>query len=91
MNTRVDRRFAPAVALLSGLLGGLFVLVARLGWHVLWPVIGVLGALGIVWLVYLVRRDRQTGFWEGVLAATLLATCGAAAVWGFLGSVSPEL
>ena len=34
---RIDLRFAPAVALFSGLIGGLLVVIARQGWHFVWP------------------------------------------------------
>jgi hypothetical protein len=82
MNT--DLRFAPVVALLSGLVGGLLGVVATHGWNVLWPLLGTLGLAGLVWLTILTRRDGVMPFCGGALATTLLTTSVVGAAWGLV-------
>ncbi len=81
---KIDLRFAPVVALLSGLVGGLLGVVATYGWNVLWPLIGVLALAGLVWLAFLTRREGEIPFWRGALATTLLATSVVAVAWGVI-------
>lgn len=80
----IDLRFAPVVALLSGLVGGLLGVVATHGWNLLWPLVAVLALAGLMWLTTLSRRDGVMPFWGGALATTLLVTSVVGAAWGLV-------
>jgi hypothetical protein len=87
-NGDVDLRFAPAVAVLSGLIGGLLAIVARHGWQFAWPAIGLLAGVGIA-LIFVIQRqpDHETSYWTAVIATSLALTSVVAAGWGIAGGV----
>ncbi len=82
----VDLRYAPAVAVLSGLIGGFLVIVARDGWRFAWPAIGLLAVIGLSLLATIVRRKQsEKHFWTTVIATSLALTGVVAAAWGITG------
>jgi len=85
---RIDLRFAPGVALFSGLIGGLLVGIARQGWQFVWPLIGIFGCVGAAWLFASFRRsDAEPAYFRAVVATSLLAVSFIAAVWGIASGV----
>jgi hypothetical protein len=86
-STGIDLRFAPSVAAISGLIGGLLVVIARHGWQYVWPLIGLFGCIGLAWLFAILRRDTPPAYFPAVVATSLAAVSAVAAVWGFVSGV----
>jgi hypothetical protein len=87
-SARIDLRFAPIVALLSGLFGGVLVMVARHGWQFVWPIVGVSAVLGFASLVVIGRhRDGEPLYLATTIATTLAVVGFAGAVWGIVSGV----
>jgi len=80
-SARIDYKFAPCVALLSGLLGSVVTLVVHRGWHLAWPLIGFLGVIGVAVLALSLRR-RQENFVLAVLGTSFTAVSVVAALIG---------
>jgi hypothetical protein len=86
-STSIDLRFAPSVAAISGLVGGLLVVIARHGWQYVWPLIGLFGCIGLAWLFAILRRDSPLAYFPAVVATSLAAVSVVAAVWGIVSGV----
>lgn len=80
-SARIDYKFAPCVALLSGVLGSVVTLVVHRGWHLAWPLIGFFGVVGGALLISSLRR-RQENLVLAVLGTSFTAVSVVAALIG---------